>query len=313
MQKRLLNEAEAYAKRNHRRQVWRKLVRMMACVVVFCTTYALILPAITMERSQCELEEHIHSESCYAKVTTRQQQTLSCTYDSLSVHQHTPECRDGEGALICGYRDYLVHEHDAACTDEAGILVCQLPVVKAHTHTEEDCFAPVEMETEHIHDDTCYTLQRGELLCQIEETPGHAHGDECYTLGELQCQLEEREGHTHTETCTEKILLCDLTVEPHVHTDACYRQLTCDLSTEPAHTHTDACTGRVLECQQTEQPHIHTDECYQVNDLCGQEEQEGHTHTRACYASELTSATAGNRSCWIPGRCSGGRYRTAAV
>ena len=48
MRKILLKEAEKYVKQNSRQRVWRKFVRVMACIVVFCTTYALILPAITM-------------------------------------------------------------------------------------------------------------------------------------------------------------------------------------------------------------------------------------------------------------------------
>ena len=33
-----------------RRRVWQKIVSVLACIVVFCTTYALILPAITIDR-----------------------------------------------------------------------------------------------------------------------------------------------------------------------------------------------------------------------------------------------------------------------
>ena len=32
-----------------RKQAWQKVVRSLAMIVVFCTTYALILPAITMQ------------------------------------------------------------------------------------------------------------------------------------------------------------------------------------------------------------------------------------------------------------------------
>lgn len=35
----------------------------MACVVVFCTVYALILPAITQEEGACERPEHTYSEA----------------------------------------------------------------------------------------------------------------------------------------------------------------------------------------------------------------------------------------------------------
>ena len=51
--------------RNRRKRALKKFVSVMACVVVFCTTYALILPAITMENTAfCGMEEHVHSEEC---------------------------------------------------------------------------------------------------------------------------------------------------------------------------------------------------------------------------------------------------------
>ncbi len=66
MQKKLLFRAESYVKTNHRRRIWKRLVGSLACIVVFCTTYALILPAITMENAaSCGMEEHVHVESCY--------------------------------------------------------------------------------------------------------------------------------------------------------------------------------------------------------------------------------------------------------
>jgi type VI protein secretion system component VasF len=70
MQKKILREAEQYRRRNQRKRVWRKFVRVMASIVVFCTTYLMILPAITMEKNTCGLTEHVHSETCYRKVTS---------------------------------------------------------------------------------------------------------------------------------------------------------------------------------------------------------------------------------------------------
>lgn len=56
-----------YIQRNRWRSIWHRLVRLMACIVVFCTTYALILPAITAEKEyHCGINdaEHTHDESC---------------------------------------------------------------------------------------------------------------------------------------------------------------------------------------------------------------------------------------------------------
>lgn len=262
MQKQLMADASQNAKRRKLRTLWRRAVRVLACVVVFCTTYALILPAITMEKTKCGLEEHTHSETCYQQLTTQAVTGLTCAADTLGVHTHTEGCYDAEQNLICGLADFVVHQHDASCCDEAGNLVCTLPEVKEHTHSEE-----------------CY---------QVEPAPVHAHEASCYTRGGLICSQEESQGHTHGEACTQITQICQLTVEPHVHTDACYTQLECQLPEDENHTHTDACTGKVLICTLTEQPHVHTDACFQTTDTCTLEETEGHTHTDECYEAVLS-------------------------
>lgn len=48
---------------------WQKAVSVMGALVVFCTAYALILPAVTMgKETYCGQEEHQHSEDCYLLV-----------------------------------------------------------------------------------------------------------------------------------------------------------------------------------------------------------------------------------------------------
>ena len=49
MGKKLLAEADSCLDRKKRHRIWMKVVSILACLVVFCTTYALILPAITLE------------------------------------------------------------------------------------------------------------------------------------------------------------------------------------------------------------------------------------------------------------------------
>ena len=52
-----------------RRKAWKQVLRVMMCVVVFVTTYMLILPAITKEtKTFCGLEEHTHEAACYRDV-----------------------------------------------------------------------------------------------------------------------------------------------------------------------------------------------------------------------------------------------------
>lgn len=57
----------------------------LSCVVVFCTVYALILPAITLERKTvCGQEEHSHTEECYSS-----DGQLTC---GKTEHTHTESC-----------------------------------------------------------------------------------------------------------------------------------------------------------------------------------------------------------------------------
>lgn len=46
---------------------WRKLLLCLSCVVVFCTVYALVLPAITLESTDySNTTEHVHNDDCYS-------------------------------------------------------------------------------------------------------------------------------------------------------------------------------------------------------------------------------------------------------
>ena len=66
MQKMIRSEADVFLAKKRRRRLWTRVVSVLGCVVVFCTTYSLILPAITAEKTTCGLEEHTHTEECYA-------------------------------------------------------------------------------------------------------------------------------------------------------------------------------------------------------------------------------------------------------
>ena len=57
MQKNIMQETDGYAARHRRHRIWKRVVGGLACLVVFCTTYALILPAITLENTACTAAE----------------------------------------------------------------------------------------------------------------------------------------------------------------------------------------------------------------------------------------------------------------
>ena len=115
MRKELQKSAEELKKISQKTGRRKKIVTVLACVVVCCTTYALILPAITLESGE----------------------KLICTEESVSGHVHNAECKDADGRIQCGYADYVIHTHDENCKDADGNLICGLDEIKEHTHTDE--------------------------------------------------------------------------------------------------------------------------------------------------------------------------------
>lgn len=152
---------------------------ILVVTIVFCTSYAFILPVAAMEKTQ---------------------EALDC---SLCVHHHTEECYDSEGSLICGQADFVVHTHDEKCYDKDGTLVCKLPEIQAHEHTdscyEEQRNLICEMQ-EHVHEDNCYQIQK-ELICG-ETAVLHTHDELCYEeSGALICGMLQVTRHEHGEGC----------------------------------------------------------------------------------------------------------------
>lgn len=269
-----------YIRKNRRRSLWQKFVRAMACIVVFCTTYALILPGITMESEiWCGYEEHIHEELCFKQLDTATDAQLTCELGDFGVHVHTDDCRDASGVLVCGFADYVIHTHNDFCYDASGNQICTLREVIAHIHSDA-CYRIPESET-HSHSEACYEVTRGEQICTLEEKTGHAHDKACYGAeGTLICGQEEHAAYSHSEACytVETVTTCGL--ETHPHTDACFtpKTLSC---TEEEHSHGDSCYGKpVLICEAGE--HTHGEGCYTDGELsCG---EESHTHGSGCYA-----------------------------
>ena len=286
----VLRGAEKYTKVHKRKRLRHRVVTVLAGVVVFCTTYALILPAITLEK-QCDIPEHTHTDACYAQVTSVEKRVPVCSAKTLEIHRHTADCYDANGNPTCGYAEFVVHSHDSRCYDETGNLWCPLPEIEAHRHTA-DCYALPE---EHTHAEGCYTSVRGDLVCGE-----HVHTDACYTeTAVLACGLEESEEHRHDESCyeTSRELTCGIDSD-HSHTDACYeweQVLSCDLPTEPAE---DA--QPVLVCTKPEIVlHRHTPDCFDAdgNLICGQTQILEHQHSDACFETVAEPVDTGTLTC----------------
>ena len=297
----VLQRAAQFYQNRRRKQLWYRVVSGMACVVVFCTVYALILPAITLEKeTACGLEEHTHTEDCYTTQTLWPSTEYLCDEESLLGHTHDETCCDEDGALVCGYADFVVHTHNKKCCDRNGDLVCPLPEIEEHEH-DRHCYRSTEVltcgqeETGHIHGSTCYTYVRGDLCCGLEEFQGHTHGSGCYeTERTLACTQEEGEEHTHDESCyeTREVLTCELEEsEGHAHSDACYdwtEELSCDREEDlEGHLHSADCYTTVTElvCDQAEIIlHTHDESCFDEdgNLTCGKLQVLEHQHDENC-------------------------------
>ena len=302
----LLRNAEKYTLAHKRKRRWQRVVTALSGVVVFCTTYALILPAITMEK-KCEIPEHTHTEACYTQVTSREKRVLACKVEA----------------------DVVVHQHDSACWDENGSLVCTLPEIELHRHTDS-CYTIPEV---HTHSEACYTSERGELICTQSTEPQHTHSEDCYQeTRDLVCGMSESTGHTHGAECydQEGNLICGQEEsQGHVHGEGCYevsRQLICGQTEEPAHQHTDECysLNQVLTCDKsteaaqpvltcekdeielhTHRPFVSQEDpgCYDAegkNLVCGKPQVVEHRHTEACFETVEEPVDTEALTCTLP-------------
>ena len=165
------SQAEQLNKKHRRKRTWYRILFVPICLVVFVTTYALILPAITMESTPdtyCGIAEHVHTDDCYEIPGTPAHKEIQCT----------------AGADL-GQGEYIIHKHDSFCFDDSGELLCTL--------AEQD---------EHVHTDACYDGDT--LICGLVTGIVHQHTADCVisvpaTAPQgMVCTMEE---HKHTEAC----------------------------------------------------------------------------------------------------------------
>ena len=295
MKKTILLDGERYIRKRLFQKRWHKVMMVLSSIVVFCTAYALILPAITMEKG-CQIPEHTHSDSCYIQIVSVSNTSPSCTADTLEIHRHDESCYDAERNIVCGYADFVVHQHDSACYDENGDLWCPLTEV-----------------TEHRHEDSCYAQERGELICEL-----HEHTDDCWTESTIRiCDLEESEGHQHTAECLNEDgkIVCGVEEgEGHQHSGECYqvsRELSCGFDSD--HIHSEDCYEQidVLICDKEEVIlHRHTDSCWETVEsssgepekilICGKIQVLQHQHSDICFTAEEVPVDTETLTCTIP-------------
>lgn len=143
-----------YARFGLGRQIWKRILTILAVITVFITVYMLILPAITQEvPTYCGYEEHTHGDSCYEYIE-------KCNCDE--EHEHFDECFVKVKTLTCLKTE---HTHNDYCFVEP-----TAPTEDVYNDEYDACITP-----EHTHIDSCYD-NVGNVLCgQVE----HKHSKAC--------------------------------------------------------------------------------------------------------------------------------------
>lgn len=285
----LLQQAIKLNNERKRRNRRRRTIQALSVFVVFCTTYALILPAITMERDPiCGYEAHAHGDSCYTEQLVR---SLQCP---------AVEAED------------IIHEHDVLCYDEGGALICRLEEKEAHSH-DDSCYVCTELvcaET-HEHGDACYADCEPKLTCHKAERVLHSHDKDCYIISEdpavepvLICTAAVVVEHIHADSCVAEETVNELTCgeEEHAHEDRCYPIGEDAAPVDENEADADSTWGKVF-CGRNE--HSHGDDCWQYGDdpdvppvlVCIMPE---HTHSAVCFPNGVLPAESADAAAEAP-------------
>ncbi|MBO5767621.1 MAG: hypothetical protein J6R49_03750, partial [Clostridia bacterium] len=102
MEQQFTKDVTSKLKQKRYRRIWRRILSVMMCIVVFCTTYAMILPAITKTTATfCGIEEHTHKKGCFEETGV-----FICSLG----HAHSEGCY--ESKLTCEQNE---HTHSLQC------------------------------------------------------------------------------------------------------------------------------------------------------------------------------------------------------
>lgn len=151
MQKLLREYLDELNRKQKRRRKTVIAVVLAAIMLVSGVIWNLTQYGIAMtDEPKCGMEEHTHSDSCYADV-------LTCGREESAGHTHTETCYQTTSELVCGQEESEEHTHSEACYQTVSELICGQEESEGHTHT-----------------DACYEKQ---LSCGKEE---HTHSEACY-------------------------------------------------------------------------------------------------------------------------------------
>ena len=134
---------------------WVRSVIALSCVVIFITTYVLVMPAVTLSGTpDCGQEEHRHTDDCY--------ETQSEQICGLEEHTHSDDCYDEDGNLICGLEE---HVHNDGCYETEEVLTCGM---EEHIHTA-DCYKGTDAEGADQEDGSSSSEDAGETESKTEQ------------------------------------------------------------------------------------------------------------------------------------------------
>ena len=160
-------------------------VQILSLIVVFCVSYILILPAITMETS-CGIDAHTHNDECYSVTELSAVREIICnirTEDSKIIHEHNELCYDINGEIICPIEEVKEHTHSETCYSNDGILICNEEEIIPHKHDKKCISSGCEIPEVAVHQHTkeCIKDKTASidktLICGLEE---HEHSHDCY-------------------------------------------------------------------------------------------------------------------------------------
>lgn len=204
--------AGSYWTIRRKRKRWQKLVLFLSCLVVFSTTYALILPAITMtEPPLCGLEEHQHGPSCYEVV-------LNCPFEETESTVQTGESTTSEPTTT---------SEPPATTSETSAEITSTS--DAPTSEPATTSEPPDTASETTSETSAEPTSDAPTSEPTTETEPPATTSE--TSAETTATASDSEPatpHRHTEDCYQKHLIC--TLPEHQHSDACSQKTTANPS-----------------------------------------------------------------------------------
>lgn len=168
MQKPAANQEAEQLYAHRRRHRWQVVVSCLASIVVFVTTYLLILPAITMESiPYCGYEEHIHTDSCYSCALGMSKEAESETNETIENSETSESESDASVTASDNIEETNITDSTNSTSEVSEITESEhtdeITSVTGNGCSHENCKLICGM-IEHKHTDSCYKQTHKVLL-----------------------------------------------------------------------------------------------------------------------------------------------------